>query len=94
MPDVSTVCQFFIFQHKLRHTESERLLIQVNAYLDNMIDVRILLEDSDTKGAAIEKVAELELELSYVSCFYYSEYVRYFVKTVRSWKVIDCLLYL
>lgn len=54
------------FQHKLRHTESERLQIQVNAYLDNMIDVRLLLEDSDTKSAALDKMADMELELSYV----------------------------
>jgi hypothetical protein len=52
----------------LRHTESDRLPVQVNAYLDNTIDVKALLEDSDTKNSALERVAELEEALSYVSC--------------------------
>jgi len=52
---------------KLRHTESDRLPVQVNAYLDNTIDVQSLLEDSDTKTAALERVAELEEALSFVS---------------------------
>ena len=39
----------------------------MNAYLDNMIDVATLLEDSDTKTAALEKVADLEEALSHVS---------------------------
>ena len=43
--------------------------MQVNAYLDNTIDVKALLEDSDTKNAALERVAELEEALSYVSYF-------------------------
>ena len=51
---------------KLRHTESDRLAVQVHAYLDNMIDVAQLLEDSETKTEALEKVAELEDELSHV----------------------------
>jgi hypothetical protein len=42
--------------------------VQVNAYLDNTIDVKALLEDSDTKNSALERVAELEEALSYVSC--------------------------
>jgi len=49
---------------KLRHTESDRLSVQVHAYLDNMIDVAALLEDSETKTEALEKAAELEDELS------------------------------
>jgi len=52
---------------KLRDTESDRLPVQVNAYLDNTIDVQSLLEDSDTKTAALERVAELEEALSFVS---------------------------
>ena len=54
-------------QQKLRATESDRLAIQVNAYLDNTVDVATLLEDSDTKTAALEKVAELEEDLAFVS---------------------------
>jgi len=54
---------------KLRDTESDRLPVQVNAYLDNTIDVQSLLEDSDTKTAALDRVAELEEALSFVSFF-------------------------
>jgi hypothetical protein len=35
--------------------------------LDNTVDVATLLEDSDTKTAALEKVAELEEDLGFVS---------------------------
>ena len=51
---------------KLRLTESGRLCVQVTAYLDNMIDVAGLLEDSDTKNAALEQVSSLEDDLSHV----------------------------
>jgi len=56
-------------KQKLRDTESDRLPVQVNAYLDNTIDVQSLLEDSDIKTAALERVAELEEALSFVSSF-------------------------
>ena len=46
--------------------ESDRLCVQVNAYVDNKIDVGSLLEDSDTKNAALEQVADLEEALSHV----------------------------
>ncbi|KAI5752809.1 hypothetical protein M8J77_020578 [Diaphorina citri] len=52
---------------KLRHTESEELQVQISAYLDNVFDVAALMEDSETKTAALEKVAELEDELGHVS---------------------------
>ena len=48
---------------KIRHTESEELQVQISAYLDNVFDVAALMEDSETKTAALEKVAELEDEL-------------------------------
>ena len=48
--------------------------MQVNAYLDNMIDVATLLEDSDTKTAALEKVADLEEALSHVSVMEFMSY--------------------
>ena len=57
----------YLYFQKLRHTESDRLSVQVHAYLDNMIDVAALLEDSETKTEALEKAAELEDELSQVS---------------------------
>ncbi|WAQ94526.1 FMNL3-like protein [Mya arenaria] len=52
------------YLEKLKHTESDRLAVQVHAYLDNMIDVAALLEDSETKTEALEKAAELEDEVS------------------------------
>lgn len=42
----------------------------MHAYLDNMIDVAQLLEDSETKTDALEKVAELEDELSHVCAIF------------------------
>jgi len=65
MCDVEWNCS--VVMQKLRDTESDRLPVQVNAYLDNTIDVQSLLEDSDTKTAALERVAELEEALSFVS---------------------------
>lgn len=47
----------------LRRTESEELQVQISAYLDNVFDVHALMEDSETKTAALEKAAELEEEL-------------------------------
>ncbi|ESO06680.1 hypothetical protein HELRODRAFT_155739 [Helobdella robusta] len=52
------------YLQKLRHTESERLPIQVNAYLDNTIEVQTLLDESDLKTVALERVSELQEELT------------------------------
>ena len=53
---------------ELRATESsDRFSVQINAYLDNIIDVRALLEDSEMKAAALEHADELQHELSLVS---------------------------
>ncbi|RZB40880.1 formin-like protein, partial [Asbolus verrucosus] len=52
------------YLEKLRFTESEELQVQISAYLDNVFDVAALMEDSETKTAALEKVAELEDELA------------------------------
>ncbi|KAF7272584.1 hypothetical protein GWI33_014642 [Rhynchophorus ferrugineus] len=48
------------YLEKLRFTESEELQVQISAYLDNVFDVAALMEDSETKTAALEKVSELE----------------------------------
>ncbi|KAG8222413.1 hypothetical protein J437_LFUL004872 [Ladona fulva] len=53
------------YLEKLRHTESEELQVQISAYLDNVFDVAALMEDSETKTTALERVAELEEELSH-----------------------------
>uniref|UniRef100_A0A8C5FZU4 Formin-like protein 2 n=1 Tax=Gouania willdenowi TaxID=441366 RepID=A0A8C5FZU4_GOUWI len=47
----------------LEHTESDRLQVQIQAYLDNVFDVGTLLEDAETKTAALERVEELEENL-------------------------------
>lgn len=44
----------------LKLTESDRLLVQIQAYLDNMFDVGALLEDAETKNAVLEHVEELQ----------------------------------
>uniref|UniRef100_A0A3B4TLZ2 Formin-like 2b n=1 Tax=Seriola dumerili TaxID=41447 RepID=A0A3B4TLZ2_SERDU len=49
---------------RLKHTESDRLQVQIQAYLDNVFDVGTLLEDAETKTAALERVEELEESLS------------------------------
>ncbi|KAG5867936.1 hypothetical protein JTB14_006741 [Gonioctena quinquepunctata] len=54
------------YLEKLRFTESEELHVQISAYLDNVFDVAALMEDSETKTAALEKVTELEDEVSQV----------------------------
>ena len=51
-------CLFF--PQKLKNTESDRLHTQIQAYLDNMFDVGQLMEDSDTKNVALERVTQLE----------------------------------
>lgn len=41
--------------------------MQIQAYLDNVFDVGALLEDAETKNAALERVEELEENMSHVS---------------------------
>lgn len=63
-----------VFQ-KLKHTESDKLQVQIQAYLDNVFDVGALLEDAETKNAALERVEELEENMSHVrdlNCWFYS----------------------
>ncbi|XP_016520574.1 formin-like protein 2 [Poecilia formosa] len=52
---------------RLKHTESDRLQVQIQAYLDNVFDVGTLLEDAETKTAALERVEELEENLATMS---------------------------
>lgn len=51
------------YLEKLRLTESEELHVQISAYLDNVFVVAALMEDSETKTAALERVQELEEDL-------------------------------
>ncbi|CAK8671797.1 formin-like protein 2 isoform X2 [Clavelina lepadiformis] len=52
-----------MFLEDLRNTESDRLKVQIQAYLDNMFDVSTLLEDSEMKVTALERVEHLEEQL-------------------------------
>uniref|UniRef100_A0A4W4FRI1 Formin-like 2a n=1 Tax=Electrophorus electricus TaxID=8005 RepID=A0A4W4FRI1_ELEEL len=52
---------------KLKHTESDKLQVQIQAYLDNVFDVGALLEDAETKNAALERVEELEESMSHMT---------------------------
>ncbi|XP_051865564.1 formin-like protein 3 isoform X1 [Pristis pectinata] len=54
------------FLEKSKHTESDKLQVQIQAYLDNVFDVGGLLEDAETKNAALEKVDELEEHMSHL----------------------------
>ncbi|KAG9474384.1 hypothetical protein GDO78_004599 [Eleutherodactylus coqui] len=51
----------------LKHTESERLQVQIQAYLDNIFDVNNLLEDTEHKHEMLEHVEELQEHLAHVS---------------------------
>ncbi|XP_005877391.1 formin-like protein 3 isoform X3 [Myotis yumanensis] len=55
------------FLQKSRHTESEKLQVQIQAYLENVFDVGGLLEDAETKNVALEKVEELEEHVSHLT---------------------------
>ncbi|OCT61067.1 hypothetical protein XELAEV_18047096mg [Xenopus laevis] len=55
------------YLYKLKHTESDKLQVQIQAYLDNVFDVGALLEDAETKNAALERVEELEENISHLS---------------------------
>ncbi|XP_052462872.1 formin-like protein 2 isoform X1 [Carassius gibelio] len=52
---------------KLKNTESDKLHVQIQAYLDNVFDVGALLEDAETKNAALERVEELEENMSHLT---------------------------
>lgn len=58
------------YLERLKNTPSEELRVQILAYLDNVFDVAALMEDSETKNAAVERVAELEEELSHMKEIY------------------------
>ncbi|CAJ1076136.1 formin-like protein 1 [Xyrichtys novacula] len=44
----------------LKQTESEKLQVQIQAYLDNVLDVGALLEDAENRGGVLEHVDELQ----------------------------------
>uniref|UniRef100_A0A8C8SS82 Formin like 1 n=1 Tax=Pelusios castaneus TaxID=367368 RepID=A0A8C8SS82_9SAUR len=48
------------YLERLRHTESDKLKVQIQAYLDNIFDVGALLEDTETKNAVLEHMEDLQ----------------------------------
>ncbi|KAL0984189.1 hypothetical protein UPYG_G00138290 [Umbra pygmaea] len=48
------------YLERLKFTESDRLQVQIQAYLDNVFDVGDLLEDVETKNALLEHMEELQ----------------------------------
>lgn len=51
---------------RLRFTESDKLQVQIQAYLDNIFDVGALLEDTETKNAVLEHMEELQEQVALV----------------------------
>ncbi|XP_057266021.1 formin-like protein 1 isoform X2 [Pezoporus wallicus] len=48
------------YLESLRLTESDKLQVQIQAYLDNVFDVGAMLEDSETKMSVLEHMEELQ----------------------------------
>ncbi|MBW00805.1 Formin-like protein 1, partial [Eschrichtius robustus] len=53
-----------LYLERLRLTESDKLQVQIQAYLDNVFDVGALLEDTETKNAVLEHVEELQEQVA------------------------------
>lgn len=50
------------YLERLNATESERLQVQIQAYLDNMFDIGAMLEDAEAKNTIMEHLEELQEE--------------------------------
>ncbi|KAM9296192.1 formin-like protein 1 [Gastrophryne carolinensis] len=55
------------YLEELSKTESERLQVQIQAYLDNIFDVNGLLEDTENKNEMLEHVDELQVHLAHLT---------------------------
>lgn len=55
-----------VWGQRLRLTESDKLQVQIQAYLDNIFDVGALLEDTETKNAVLEHMEELQEQVALV----------------------------
>uniref|UniRef100_A0A4X1TFQ8 Formin like 1 n=1 Tax=Sus scrofa TaxID=9823 RepID=A0A4X1TFQ8_PIG len=55
-----------LYLERLRFTESDKLQVQIQAYLDNIFDVGALLEDTETKNAVLEHMEELQEQVALV----------------------------
>uniref|UniRef100_A0A674JV53 Formin like 1 n=1 Tax=Terrapene triunguis TaxID=2587831 RepID=A0A674JV53_9SAUR len=54
------------YLERLRYTESDKLQVQIQAYLDNIFDVGALLEDTETKNAVLEHMEDLQEQVGQV----------------------------
>jgi hypothetical protein len=50
-------------ENKLRFNESDRLQVQIQAYMDNQFDVQQLLQDADAKNETLLDMERLREEL-------------------------------
>ncbi|XP_053707786.1 formin-like protein 1 [Synchiropus splendidus] len=48
------------YLESLKQTESEKLQVQIQAYLDNVLDVGALLEDAENRGGVLDHVDHLQ----------------------------------
>ncbi|KAM3597884.1 uncharacterized protein V6R79_010690 [Siganus canaliculatus] len=48
------------YLERLKPTESEKLQVQIQAYLDNVLDVGALLEDAENRGGMLDHVDDLQ----------------------------------
>nr|DBA22195.1 TPA: hypothetical protein GDO54_013249 [Pyxicephalus adspersus] len=55
------------YLEELKNTESERLQVQIQAYLDNIFDVNSLLEDTENKHEMLEHVDDLQVHLAHLT---------------------------
>ncbi|ERE68636.1 formin-like protein 3 isoform 1 [Cricetulus griseus] len=55
-----------LYLERLRLTESDKLQVQIQAYLDNVFDVGALLEDTETKNAVLEHMEELQEQVALI----------------------------
>lgn len=55
-----------VWGQRLRLTESDKLQVQIQAYLDNVFDVGTLLEETETKNAVLEHMEELQEQVATV----------------------------
>lgn len=51
---------YFLCVKSLKQTESEKLQVQIQAYLDNVLDVGALLEDAEQRGGVLEHLEDLQ----------------------------------
>ncbi|KRZ94840.1 Formin-like protein [Trichinella sp. T8] len=76
------------YLEKLKLTECEGLLVQINAYCENIYNVDQLLEDSEQKIQLLQRVEEIETELSCA----HDKNVELEVEYAARLKVLDCRL--